>query len=176
MDGSYIFESPIGMLEISEKGSCISGISLCVGADNAKHVCRSDLLYEAYRQLNEYFCGRRRVFDLPVSCEGTAFRQAVWKELCNIPYGETRSYADIAAAIGKPAAVRAVGQANALNPLLIIVPCHRVIRKSGADGGYVCGANAKRLLLELEKGKRSGEEQGWIDSSDVRRHFREKTV
>lgn len=70
MDGSYIFESPIGMLEIREKGGCISGISLCGGADNAKHAYRSDLLYEAHRQLSEYFCGRRRVFDLPVSCEG----------------------------------------------------------------------------------------------------------
>lgn len=151
MDGSYIFESPIGMLEIREKSGCISGISLCGGTDNAKYTCRSDLLYEAYRQLSEYFCGTRKIFDLPVRCEGTAFRQAVWKELRKIPYGETRSYADIAAAIGKPAAVRAVGQANSRNPLLIIVPCHRVIRKSGVDGGYVCGAEAKRLLLELEK-------------------------
>ncbi|MCI5904791.1 MAG: methylated-DNA--[protein]-cysteine S-methyltransferase [Oscillospiraceae bacterium] len=151
MDGGYIFESPIGMLEIREKNGYISGISLCGGADNARHVCRSDLLYEAHKQLGEYFCGTRKIFDLPLSCEGTPFRQAVWKELHNIPYGETRSYADIAAAIGKPSSVRAVGQANAANPLLIIIPCHRVIRKSGADGGYVCGAEAKRLLLELEK-------------------------
>lgn len=151
MDGGYIFESPIGLLEIREKGGCISDIALCGGADNTKHAYRSDLLYEAHRQLSEYFSGTRRIFDLPICCDGTAFRQTVWNELRNIPYGETRSYADIAAAIGKPSAVRAVGQACNKNPLLIIVPCHRIIRKSGADGGYVCGGEAKRLLLELEK-------------------------
>ena len=83
---------------------------------------------------------------------GTTFQKQVWEELQRIPYGETRSYEDIAVAIGNPKAVRAVGQANNRNPLLIIVPCHRVIHKNGDITGFACGTEVKKYLLDLEKG------------------------
>ena len=97
-----------------------------------------------------YFTGRLQRFTLPLAAHGTAFQQAVWQALCDIPYGETRSYGDIARAIGKPAAVRAVGAANGRNPLSIIVPCHRVIGQNGSLTGYAGGLPIKQQLLALE--------------------------
>jgi len=102
------------------------------------------------RQLEEYFAGRRRRFDLPLDLRGTDFQKRCWQELLKIPYGETRSYADIARAIDNPAAVRAVGLANGQNPIAIIVPCHRVIGSDGSLTGYGSGLDVKRQLLELE--------------------------
>jgi methylated-DNA-[protein]-cysteine S-methyltransferase len=100
--------------------------------------------------LDEYFEGKRRQFDLPFYYEGTVFQRRVWEELRKIPYGETRSYEDIAVQVGNPKAQRAIGQANNRNPLLIIVPCHRVIHKNGDISGFACGIEAKRYLLDLE--------------------------
>ncbi|MGV2705456.1 UNVERIFIED_CONTAM: methylated-DNA--[protein]-cysteine S-methyltransferase [Aeromonas salmonicida] len=97
-----------------------------------------------------YFAGRLQRFTLPLAAHGTAFQQAVWQALCDIPYGETCSYGDIARAIGKPAAVRAVGAANGRNPLSIIVPCHRVIGQNGSLTGYAGGLPIKQQLLALE--------------------------
>ncbi|MGL6052396.1 MAG: methylated-DNA--[protein]-cysteine S-methyltransferase [Aeromonas salmonicida] len=97
-----------------------------------------------------YFARRLQRFTLPLAAHGTAFQQAVWQALCDIPYGETRSYGDIARAIGKPAAVRAVGTANGRNPLSIIVPCHRVIGQNGSLTGYAGGLPIKQQLLALE--------------------------
>jgi methylated-DNA-[protein]-cysteine S-methyltransferase len=108
------------------------------------------VIREALRQLAEYFAGDRQDFDLPLAPEGTAFQRTVWRALAEIPYGETRSYGQIAHAIGKPAAVRAVGAANGSNPLAIIVPCHRVIGSSGRLVGYGGGLPMKRMLLDLE--------------------------
>jgi methylated-DNA-[protein]-cysteine S-methyltransferase len=102
------------------------------------------------RQLEEYFSGRRRHFDLPLDLHGTEFQKRCWRELLKIPYGETRSYAEIARAIGNPSAVRAVGLANGQNPIAIIVPCHRVIGSDGSLTGYGGGLDVKRRLLELE--------------------------
>ena len=102
------------------------------------------------RQLEEYFWGRRRRFELPLDLRGTDFQKRCWRELLKIPYGETRSYADIARAIGKSSAVRAVGLANGQNPIAIIVPCHRVIGSDGSLTGYGGGLDVKRKLLELE--------------------------
>ncbi|MDX1492727.1 MAG: methylated-DNA--[protein]-cysteine S-methyltransferase [Longimicrobiales bacterium] len=102
-------------------------------------------------QLQEYFAGRRRSFDLPVALAGTDFQRAVWERLCSIPFGETRSYAEIAEAVGRPAAVRAVGSANGANALAIVVPCHRVVRADGSLSGYGGGVWRKRRLLELER-------------------------
>lgn len=119
---------------------------------------REDALPEVRRQIEEYFAGRRRDFDLAVDGEGTDFQQLVWSELAKIPYGETRSYAEVAVAIGRPAAVRAVGAANGRNPIPIVVPCHRVIGADGSLTGFGGGLEAKRWLLELE-GAWSGEEQ-----------------
>jgi methylated-DNA-[protein]-cysteine S-methyltransferase len=106
---------------------------------------------DAIHQLKEYFSGQRRTFDLPLSIEGTDFRKKVWNALQTIPYGEVRSYADVAEMIGSPKAVRAVGQANRANQLPIIIPCHRVIGKNGEMVGYA-GSNTpiKQMLLEVE--------------------------
>lgn len=109
------------------------------------------LANKAHAQLDEYFKGAREGFDLPLCPQGSDFQHLVWKELSLIPYGETRSYLDIAKQIGKPGASRAVGSANGKNPLAIFVPCHRVIAANGGLGGYNGGLKAKRALLELEK-------------------------
>ena len=103
------------------------------------------------RQLREYFQGKRTTFDLTLHPKGTPFQKAVWKALAAIPYGETRSYGDIAKAVGRPAAVRAVGLANGRNPLPIVVPCHRVIGASGRLVGYGGGLAVKQALLDRER-------------------------
>ena len=108
------------------------------------------LLAEAARQLRAYLAGSLRVFDLPLDLQGTPFQLRVWRELEKIPYGETRSYRQVAAAIGAPEAVRAVGAANGSNPIPIVVPCHRVIGSSGKLTGYGGGLPLKKRLLELE--------------------------
>lgn len=151
---SYLFKSPIGSLKICETNGNITNLNLEREADielSMNFLHRSDVLYEAYKQLNEYFAGKRIKFDLPINYSGTQFQQRVWKELQSIPYGETRSYEDIATGIGNPKAVRAVGQANNRNPIMIIVPCHRVIHKNGDIKGFACGVEVKKYLLDLEK-------------------------
>lgn len=105
---------------------------------------------EAARQLAEYFAGERRAFDLPLDARGTPFQKRVWNALSRIPYGETRSYGDIARDAGSPKGGRAVGMANHNNPIAIVVPCHRVIAADGSLGGYACGLEFKRRLLDLE--------------------------
>ncbi|MFW2830049.1 methylated-DNA--[protein]-cysteine S-methyltransferase [Sphingomonas sp. ID0503] len=109
------------------------------------------VLGETRRQLDEYFAGGRRTFDLPLDFRGTDFQKAVWTALLRIPFGKTRSYAEIAQAIERPAAVRAVGAANGRNPISIVAPCHRVIGSAGALTGFAGGLVAKRYLLELEQ-------------------------
>jgi O-6-methylguanine DNA methyltransferase len=104
------------------------------------------------RELNDYFAGERREFSLPLDLRGTEFQLACWRALLKIPYGETRSYRDIAQAIGHPQAYRAVGMSNNRNPIAIVVPCHRVIASSGSLCGYGGGLDIKRKLLELEQG------------------------
>jgi O-6-methylguanine DNA methyltransferase len=101
-------------------------------------------------ELEEYFAGKRREFTFPLDLHGTDFQLACWRALLAIPYGETRTYADIARAVGKPAAFRAVGMANNRNPIAIVVPCHRVIASDGTLCGYGGGLDVKRRLLELE--------------------------
>ncbi len=108
------------------------------------------LLREAASQLGAYFAGWLREFQLPLDLRGTAFQRRVWDLLLAIPYGETRTYAQIAVAAGSPAGTRAVGSANGRNPVAIIVPCHRVVRTGGGLGGYGGGLDVKRALLALE--------------------------
>ena len=108
------------------------------------------LLLEAKRQLEEYFAGLRAAFSLPLAPEGTEFQKAVWRELENIPYGETRTYGQIAEKIGNPKACRAVGGANHHNPVAVMIPCHRVIGKDGSLTGYAGGVDIKETLLLLE--------------------------
>jgi methylated-DNA-[protein]-cysteine S-methyltransferase len=105
---------------------------------------------EVRQQLAEYFAGQRREFDLPLAPRGTIFERAVWDELRRIPFGETRSYAEVARALGNPAATRAVGRANGANPIPIVVPCHRVIGSNGSLTGFGGGLDVKARLLELE--------------------------
>lgn len=119
-------------------------------APEAAAVREHAVLDHAARELTEYFQGRRRVFETPLQAAGTAFQQEVWMALREIPFGASRSYADIARAIGRPKAMRAVGLANGSNPLAIIVPCHRVIGRDGSLTGYGGGLEAKRWLLEHE--------------------------
>lgn len=114
---------------------------------------RTELLEEAERQLQEYFAGRLQHFDLPLYPQGTEFQKKVWKALMSIPYGETRSYGEIAKQIGKEKAVRAVGGANHVNPISIVIPCHRVIGKNGSLTGYGGGLKIKETLLTLERKK-----------------------
>ena len=155
MENSYSFQSPIGFLAICEQDNQLTRLYLdnqdrgILQSRNFEY--HSDFLHEVYHQLNEYFAGKRKIFDLPVDSKGTAFQKAVWRELQKIPYGETRSYEDIAVAIGNKKAVRAIGQANGRNPIMIVVPCHRVIRKNGDISGFACGVEAKRYLLNLER-------------------------
>jgi len=112
-----------------------------------------ELFREATRQLEAYFSGELESFDLKLAPEGTEFQKSVWKALCKIPYGETRTYKDIAASVGKPKAYRAVGLANNRNPIAIIVPCHRVIGSNGKLTGYASGLDLKAFLLKLEENK-----------------------
>ena len=123
----------------------VSGIHIIT----APEPCDSQISKDAVRQLEEYMEGRRRVFTFPITLEGTDFQKRVWTELLKIPYGETRSYKDIASAIGCKSA-RAVGQAVGKNPLLIAVPCHRVITHDGKLGGFSAGLDVKRRLLAIE--------------------------
>ena len=111
----------------------------------------TELILECKKQLEEYFAGKRKTFDLPLVPKGTEFQQKVWKALQEIPYGETRTYGEIAAAIGNPKAARAVGMANNKNPIGIIIPCHRVVGANGKLVGYAGGMEKKEFLLELER-------------------------
>lgn len=106
-------------------------------------------------QLAEYFQGRRRSFDVPLAYSGSTFQQKVWATLCSIGYGQTWSYRQLAERVGDPAATRAVGAANGMNPIAIVIPCHRVVNASGELGGYGGGLWRKRVLLDLEKGQTS---------------------
>lgn len=111
---------------------------------------RSPLLKKASRQIQQYFLGKRTKFSLPLNPQGTKFQRQVWQALATIPFGQTRSYKDIARQILNPRAIRAIGGANGKNPLPIIIPCHRVIRENGELGGYTGGLAKKKRLLKLE--------------------------
>ena len=141
------YPSPVGPLEIG----CEENRIVCIrrGSDSESGVPTplSDL---AYRQIQEYFCGKRKTFDLPLLPKGTPFQQAVWHVLREIPYGEVRSYAQIAASIGNPKACRAVGQAVHSNPIWIVIPCHRVIGSNRSLTGYAGGLSMKEALLKIE--------------------------
>lgn len=150
MQHFYIYETILGSVTFVEEDGSLLFITT--------HTCQFEgefletpVIKEAHQQLMEYLSGERKQFDLPLSPRGTAFQQRVWNALLEIPYGETRSYKQIAEAIGNPKAVRAVGMANNRNPLLIVVPCHRVIGADGKLVGYGAGIEMKEFLLRLEK-------------------------
>lgn len=143
-------ETPVGYMLIAQKGDSLAAAKF---ARDIPDVPQGDsaLLQEARRQITQYFHGNRRAFDLPLHMEGTPFQLAIWRALLGIPYGETRSYADIARQIGHPKAYRAVGAANHANPLCVLVPCHRVIASSGRLCGYAGGVDVKGKLLAMER-------------------------
>lgn len=148
-------ESPVGKLLIVADETAVRMVSFREGVDNGTVVdgwrCGGSLVAGTRRQLDEYFRGLRRQFDLPLAPLGTAFQLRAWKVLQGIPYGVTCSYGEQARDMGEPRAVRAVGAANRRNPLLIVVPCHRVIGGDGRLRGYAGGVDVKRRLLELER-------------------------
>lgn len=151
MKNYFVCNSPIGKLTIVECGGVIMAVKFGEHPDGEYK--NSVLIQNAVKQLTQYFDGSRTAFDLPLMAEGTDFQKRVWDELKKIPYGETRSYGQIASSIGNPKAVRAVGGANNKNPIAIIVPCHRVIGSGGTLVGYAGGLNIKEMLLELEQQK-----------------------
>jgi methylated-DNA-[protein]-cysteine S-methyltransferase len=147
--------SPIGPLLLVGTGDALTGVGLPSGRDGLQPdpawIETLTPFKEAVRQLEAYFAGALRQFDLPLAPEGTPFQLRVWRALRDIPYGETTSYGEVARRIGKPAAVRAVGAANGRNPLAIVIPCHRVIGSNGRLVGYGGGLPMKAALLELER-------------------------
>ena len=143
--------TPLGKMALGEERGKITRLYL--GAQDVPAGIRqkpTPVLKEAVRQLGQYFDGTRKTFDLPIQPRGTAFQQSVWRALCDIPYGQTRSYARLAAQIGSPKACRAVGMANHKNPIPIIIPCHRVVGADGSLTGYAGGTDMKKALLDLE--------------------------
>ncbi|HIX39461.1 methylated-DNA--[protein]-cysteine S-methyltransferase [uncultured Desulfovibrio sp.] len=147
-----LLSTPLGSLLLAADALGLTGVRL-VTSPSAARETRSDnpLLREAAGQIAAYFAGRLRRFDLPLHPAGTPFQQRVWAALREIPYGETRSYKDIAQAVGSPRAFRAVGMANHKNPLLLVTPCHRVIAADGALRGFACGLECKSFLLRFER-------------------------
>jgi len=146
--------SPVADLYLVEERGQIVEISFhSLDSQEEMQEKKTEILEEAVRQLEEYFAGRLQQFDLPLSPQGTEFQKRVWKALLTIPYGETRSYGDIAKQIGSEKAVRAVGGANHVNPISIVIPCHRVIGKNGSLTGYGGGLEIKEKLLSLERKK-----------------------
>ena len=152
MKSYYYFNTKIGKIGIAENGAAITHVQFA----NEKPALeggyqKTPLLKMAAEQLKEYFEGKRTDFNLPLSPAGTEFQLKVWKALQTIPYGETRSYRQVAEIIKKPKACRAVGMANNRNPIAIIIPCHRVIGSNGNLVGYGGGLDLKQQLLDLEK-------------------------
>lgn len=162
------YESPVGPLLACATESAVCGLSFC-DADELPQ--RLQTLRERHReflrsegdsplaalrtQLQEYFQGRRCQFTVPLKSVGSEFQQRVWAALCEIPYGDTWSYLQLAVRIGDVLATRAVGYANGANPVAIVIPCHRVINADGGEGGYGGGLWRKRILLDLERGQQS---------------------
>jgi len=148
----FYYNFKLCKLGIAEEDGAIFRVFFNMGkTPDGFEKAETPLIKKAAAQLDEYFSGKRKVFDLPLNLHGTNFQIDVWKALQTIPFGETRSYGEIAAIIGKPKASRAVGMANNRNPIVIIVPCHRVIGHNGNLTGFGGGLELKRKLLELEQ-------------------------
>ena len=149
MNHKYYYNFPIGCICIEDDGNYITAIDLVDKQGGSTE--ESKLAREAYRQLREYFEQKRTKFNLPICFYGTEFQKKVWNELRNIPFGSRVSYKEIATKIGNPNASRAVGGAINKNPILIVVPCHRVIGANGKLIGFACGMEVKKYLLDLEE-------------------------
>ena len=146
-----LFDTPLGWMGLAEEDGAIIRLYLPNTPTPRVMPRETPLLAEGRRQLMEYLAGERSAFDLPLRLQGTDFQRQVWEALRAIPYGETRSYGQLAAALGRPKAGRAVGMANHNNPIPILVPCHRVVGANGSLTGYAGGVDLKQRLLELER-------------------------
>ena len=153
MEKVFFYDTPVGKLCIGEEDDSITRVTWSkVPQEYIQE--ETELILNCKIQLEEYFAGNRKQFDLPLAPKGTDFQKRVWKALTDIPYGETRTYGEIAAAVGSPKAARAVGMANNKNPIGIIVPCHRVVGADGKLVGYAGGMEKKEWLKNLEQEKR----------------------
>ena len=150
---SIMVDSPLGRLIITAQDGLVCSISLCRDSTEAAATAHanSEMLRKAATELREYFTGTRSEFTFPMRAEGTPFQQKVWQALREIPYGQTKSYGEIAGVIGQAKASRAVGMACNRNPIMIAVPCHRVVGAKGALVGYAYGTDTKQMLLTLER-------------------------
>ena len=149
-----VMNSPMGPLTVASTDKGIASIQFGNTLPEGV-VAEPSAIHETVEQLSEYFEGKRTQFELPLDVEGTDFQKAVWNELQRIPYGETRSYGEIAKAIGRPGAARAVGMANHDNPLAVVIPCHRVVGSNGSLTGYAGGLHLKAQLLSIESRHRT---------------------
>lgn len=151
---SYAFYPfAFGLLKIGCADGAVVSLDRVAQPDAGHSPC--PLTEAAFAQIAEYLAGTRKSFDFPYALRGTPFQKKVWQALCDIPYGETRSYKQIAEAAGSPNACRAVGMANHCNPMMIVVPCHRVVGSNGKLTGYAGGLDMKSALLALERGAKA---------------------
>ena len=151
------YKSPIGLLYLIADDNNVQGIIFAKSWANFKKRFESiqkksnPIIQNVKKQLAQYFSGKRKTFDLPLDLKGTEFQKRSWNALSRIQYGQTKSYKEQAALIKSPKAVRAVGSANGINPVCIVLPCHRVIASNGSLSGYAGGLKAKKFLLDLER-------------------------
>lgn len=146
-----VVPSPIGSIVLTAKGGLIVGLDIGNDASNETGTGEENVLKRCAKELKEYFAGERTSFSVPVNAVGTTFEKKIWQLMAKTPYGSTISYAGIARKAGKPSAYRAVANACGKNPLLILIPCHRIIASDGTIGGFSAGVEKKKKLLALEK-------------------------
>ena len=149
MEKSY-YKSTIGILEIICENNKLVSLKLVDYCEKSN--IETDFIKDIKKQLDEYFLGKRTIFNIKINPKGTDFQKLVWSELQNIPYGKIKRYSEIAAATGNKNAQRAVGNACNKNPIMIIIPCHRVVSKNNNIGGYAYGRSIKQKLLNIENG------------------------
>lgn len=156
MEFTFTYSTPIGSIQMTANEVAITRLTWIISKEIEKSTMEREtaLMKEAYIQLIQYFRGIRTSFSIPLAPSGTPFQQKVWQALLQIPYGQTRSYQQIAETIGHPKAYRAVGMANHQNPIGIFIPCHRVVGKNGSLTGFSGGIHLKQWLLTLEKGEK----------------------
>ncbi len=149
MNGFAIYETQFGLFKVSYENDVVVFLKK-IHSEVKDYGNKTEFTDYVFNQVVEYFNGTRKNFDFKYELTGTEFQKKVWKALCNIPYGETRTYKEIATIVGNPKASRAIGMANNRNPITIVVPCHRVIGSSGKLVGYAGGLEMKDYLLEME--------------------------
>ena len=151
MKKKYYYSCSIEEIGIAEEDGFITDVYFRGVRDVEADVCETDLIRKCFEEIEEYLCGKRKKFSVPVKAKGTDFQKKVWNALLHIEYGDMASYGDIARKIRSPKAFRAVGMANNRNPVMILIPCHRVVGSDGSLTGYAGGVEIKKKLLEMEE-------------------------